>query len=61
MLSLDELLDNLANLERQMKRAAKDLDFEQAALLRDEIARIKKLLPASGLKPQHPKRGKIWR
>ena len=31
-----------------MKRAAKALDFEQAATLRDEIARLKALLPSAG-------------
>jgi len=31
----------LAELERQMKRAAEELEFEKAAYLRDEIARVK--------------------
>jgi len=35
----------LANLEKEMKAAAKALEFERAAELRDEITRIKKLLP----------------
>jgi excinuclease ABC subunit B len=42
---LDQLMVLLADLERDMKRAARDLDFELAAELRDEIARLKKLLP----------------
>jgi len=46
-MSLDEMLTLLVDLETEMKRAAKGLDFERAAVLRDEIARIKKLLPAS--------------
>ncbi len=32
------------NLEKEMKKAAKDLDFERAALLRDRINQIKKQL-----------------
>ncbi|MHB0913469.1 MAG: excinuclease ABC subunit UvrB [Armatimonadota bacterium] len=44
-LPLDQLMLLLADLERDMKRAAKDLDFEHAAELRDEISRLKKLLP----------------
>jgi excinuclease ABC subunit B len=43
---LDQLMVLLADMERDMKRAAKDLDFERAAELRDEIASMKKLLPA---------------
>ena len=45
VLSLDELLSSVTDLEREMKKAAKALDFEGAAALRDEIAEIKKLLP----------------
>jgi len=37
--SLNLLIDSLS---REMKKAAKNLDFEQAALLRDEIRRLKK-------------------
>jgi len=42
---LDEVMLMLADLEREMKQAAKALDFEHAAECRDEITRIKKLLP----------------
>ncbi len=34
----------VSNLEAEMKKAAKDLDFERAAILRDRIAQIKKQL-----------------
>ncbi|MEN6521769.1 MAG: excinuclease ABC subunit UvrB [Armatimonadota bacterium] len=42
---LDEVMLMLADLEREMKQAAKALDFEHAAECRDEVTRIKKLLP----------------
>ncbi len=42
---LDEVMLMLADLEREMKQSARALDFEHAAECRDEIARIKKLLP----------------
>jgi len=45
LLSLDELLSHISELEREMKKAAKSLDFEEAARLRDEIADLRKLLP----------------
>jgi excinuclease UvrABC helicase subunit UvrB len=35
----------LADLEREMKQSAKELNFEHAAEVRDEIIRLKKLLP----------------
>ena len=44
-MSLDDLITSIAELEREMKKAAKDLDFERAAEMRDEIARMKKFLP----------------
>ena len=44
-LALDELLQHIAETERVMKKAAKDLDFERAAELRDEIASLRKFLP----------------
>ncbi|HET6385038.1 MAG TPA: excinuclease ABC subunit UvrB [Armatimonadota bacterium] len=45
-LQLDELMSNLAELEKRMKQAAKALDFEQAALLRDEMKDLRRFLPA---------------
>jgi excinuclease ABC subunit B len=44
-LPLDDLMLMLADLEKEMKQAARALDFEHAAECRDEITRIKKLLP----------------
>jgi len=42
---LDSVMLLLADLEREMKSAARALDFEYAAQCRDEITRLKKLLP----------------
>ncbi|MHB9038191.1 MAG: excinuclease ABC subunit UvrB [Armatimonadota bacterium] len=44
-LSLDDMLATITRTEREMKKAAKDLDFERAAYLRDEITAMKKMLP----------------
>lgn len=44
-LSLDQLLSVISELERDMKKSAKSLDFERAAQIRDEIAKLKKVLP----------------
>jgi excinuclease ABC subunit B len=40
----DELLRLIKDLEGQMKRAAKDLEFEKAALLRDEVVELRGLM-----------------
>jgi excinuclease ABC subunit B len=45
-LPLDQLMSALADIEKEMKQAAKALEFEHAAELRDELSRLKKLLPA---------------
>ena len=43
---LDQLMLTLADLEKEMKQAARALEFERAAEIRDEITRLKKLLPS---------------
>ncbi|HUL44978.1 MAG TPA: excinuclease ABC subunit UvrB [Bacteroidota bacterium] len=40
----DQRSDLLAELQHEMRNAAKDLEFERAAELRDEIARLEKLM-----------------
>jgi excinuclease ABC subunit B len=47
---LDQLMIALADMEKEMKQEARALNFERAAELRDEISRLKKLLPAGSRK-----------
>ncbi|MCC6444055.1 MAG: excinuclease ABC subunit UvrB [Armatimonadetes bacterium] len=44
VLSLDEMMRSVEEMEKEMKLAAKALDFERAAQLRDEIADYRKLI-----------------
>ena len=39
----ESLAKQIATLEKQMKTAAKDLDFERAAALRDEVRSLREL------------------
>jgi excinuclease ABC subunit B len=40
----DEMARLVKDLEVQMKQAAKDLEFEKAALIRDQVVELKRLL-----------------
>jgi excinuclease ABC subunit B len=40
----DQKTDLIEELSQQMKQAAKDLEFERAAALRDEVNRLKKMI-----------------
>ncbi len=49
-----ELNTLLKQLERDMKQAARDLEFEKAALIRDRIMELRR--ETQGLRPAHPSR-----
>ena len=49
-LPLDQLMSALSDIEKEMKQAARSLEFERAAELRDELSRLKKLLPVGSKK-----------
>ncbi len=56
---LDEVVQLIAELEVQMKAASKNLDFEQAAVYRDEILELKRFVPShamGGAETGKPKR-----
>ena len=40
----DELVKLIKELEKQMKQAAKDLEFEKAAALRDQVIELRRTL-----------------
>ncbi|HVH31603.1 MAG TPA: UvrB/UvrC motif-containing protein, partial [bacterium] len=42
MLSPQELEQTIATLEREMRKASGNLEFEKAAVLRDQIAELRK-------------------
>jgi excinuclease ABC subunit B len=43
-MSRDQKTDLIEQLTEQMHEAAKDLEFERAAALRDEVDRLRKML-----------------
>jgi excinuclease ABC subunit B len=51
-MSRDELVRLVKDLETQMKQAARDLDFERAAMLRDEIVELRGLLVLEQASPE---------
>jgi excinuclease ABC subunit B len=44
----DELYRLIKDLEAQMKQAAKDLEFEKAASLRDQVIELRRTLALEG-------------
>ena len=48
-LPLDQVVQIIAELELQMRAAAKALDFEQAAQYRDEILELKRFVPSHAM------------
>ncbi len=48
-LSIDQLDEAIRDLEKEMKEAARALNFEYAAELRDEINELRKLVPAANI------------
>ncbi|MEX1191602.1 MAG: excinuclease ABC subunit UvrB [Brumimicrobium sp.] len=47
-MSKEQLKKSITNAEKQMKKAAKELDFIEAARLRDEMYKLQKLLEVKG-------------
>ncbi len=48
-LPLDQIVEVIAQLEKQMKEAAKAMEFERAAELRDEIRDLKQFVPSHAM------------
>jgi excinuclease ABC subunit B len=47
----DEAARLIKDLEKQMKAAAQELDFEKAAMLRDQIIEIRRMLQEQDPRP----------
>lgn len=54
----DDMLELAANLEKEMREASKQLEFERAAELRDMIVELRQKAGAGALKPKASKRPK---
>ncbi|HBY96196.1 MAG: excinuclease ABC subunit UvrB [Ardenticatenaceae bacterium] len=54
-LPADEMRRLIEDLEKQMRAAAKELEFEKAALLRDQIFELKQLVEAQDQRPEWEK------
>ena len=46
-MSKDELEKTIAKVEKEMKKAARDLQFERAAELRDTLIKLKQILTSN--------------
>ena len=53
-MSRDELFRVVKDLEVQMRAAARGLEFEKAAMLRDEIVELRRLLALDETAPLSP-------
>jgi len=56
--SAEEIPYLIADLEREMRQAVKELEFERAAALRDRIAELRQQVPSLAIKFRGGKRGK---
>ncbi|MSQ23842.1 MAG: excinuclease ABC subunit UvrB [Chloroflexi bacterium] len=48
-----QVLQTIKELEAEMKRAARELEFEQAAMLRDQISELRRSVEAAGAGSRH--------
>ncbi|MCC6731556.1 MAG: excinuclease ABC subunit UvrB [Chthonomonadales bacterium] len=48
-LPLDQVVELIAQLEKQMKEASRALEFERAAEIRDEIAELRRFVPSNAM------------
>jgi excinuclease ABC subunit B len=53
---LDQIVEVIAQLEKQMREAAKAMEFERAAQLRDEIADLRRFVPSHAMGGDKPRR-----
>ena len=61
-LPLDQVIEVVTQLEKEMREAAKALEFERAAELRDEINDLRRFVPSTAMGGSAPRRaGKVRR